>query len=735
MNKQAHTWKFARVSGFDQVRLESGADLLALDQLDQKLWVALSCPTTGVEFDSRTLALIDEDNDGRIRAPDILAAVKWATAQLNSPDDLIKGSDLLPLSAINNTTAEGAQLLASARQILSNIGKPDADAISVADSGDTVRIFSQTHFNGDGVITPATAAQENLQAVIKNISDTLGTVADRSGEQGINQELLDQFFTELQAYSDWWRSAEEADDTRLPFGDKSERAAKIVHAVRAKVEDYFTRCRMAAFDSRATAALNRSAEEYIALADQELSANASEIADFPLAQIAAGKDLPLLEGVNPAWSDALAQLQKEVIEPLFMHTGSSKNQLSEAEWHSVVEIFKSYEAWLKAKQGAAVEALGLPRVREILAGDTKEHLTTLINQDKALEPEMNAIDAVERLVRYHRDLFLLLNNFVTFRDFYSPTELAIFQAGTLYLDSRSCELCVQVEDAAKHATLATLSKAYLAYCQCTRVGSSEKMTIAAAFTNGDSDQLMVGRNGIFYDRKGQDWDATITKIIDHPISIRQAILSPYKRFGRMVGEQIEKMASARDKAMADKASAGIANSAKKTDASKPHTPPTPFDIGKFVGIFAAIGLAIGAIGTALVSIFSGFAELVWWKIPLVILGVLVLISGASVVLAWLKLRQRNLGRILDANGWAVNARVKINIPFGASLTHTAKLPPNARRTISDPYKSSTAGAWLWVIIAIAIAIGGVDLYMKSKAEVAEQSVQESTIEQATDSAK
>jgi len=61
-----HRWHFVRLGGFDQVRLETGADLLALDQLDQKLWAALSCPTQGLEFDEKTLALIDTDGDGRI---------------------------------------------------------------------------------------------------------------------------------------------------------------------------------------------------------------------------------------------------------------------------------------------------------------------------------------------------------------------------------------------------------------------------------------------------------------------------------------------------------------------------------------------------------------------------------------------------------------------------------------------------------------------------------------------
>src|SRR6266481_9086767 len=97
----SHTWRFFRAGGFDQVRLDTGADLIALDQLDQKLWVALACPTTGLEFDARTLALIDTDKDGRIRAPELIAAAKWATSCLKNPQDLLKGSPELPLAAIN----------------------------------------------------------------------------------------------------------------------------------------------------------------------------------------------------------------------------------------------------------------------------------------------------------------------------------------------------------------------------------------------------------------------------------------------------------------------------------------------------------------------------------------------------------------------------------------------------------------------------------------------------------
>src|ERR1051325_4630505 len=118
-----HHWKFFRAGGFDQVRLAGGADLLALDQLDQKLWVALACPTTGLEFDTRTLALIDTDHDGRIRVPELIAAVKLVGGLLKNPDDLPTSPPPLPLSAINAATPKEKHLLAPPRHILATLKK------------------------------------------------------------------------------------------------------------------------------------------------------------------------------------------------------------------------------------------------------------------------------------------------------------------------------------------------------------------------------------------------------------------------------------------------------------------------------------------------------------------------------------------------------------------------------------------------------------------------------------
>src|SRR5262245_44245950 len=80
-----HRWRFYRAGGVDQVRLDTGADIVSLDQLDQKLWVALSCPVKGLEFDPRTLELMDLDKDAHVRPPEIVAAVRWLREVLKDP--------------------------------------------------------------------------------------------------------------------------------------------------------------------------------------------------------------------------------------------------------------------------------------------------------------------------------------------------------------------------------------------------------------------------------------------------------------------------------------------------------------------------------------------------------------------------------------------------------------------------------------------------------------------------
>lgn len=726
-----HTWNFYRSGGFDQVRLDTIDDLLNLDQLDQKLWVALSCPSKGLHFDPRTLAALDQDNDGYIRAHELIASLQWTACLLNTPALLAAGADHLPLAAINSGTPEGARILAAAKQILAGLGKADCDSISCADTENSAAAFAALPLNGDAVVTPKSTNHPLLREAISTILNKIGDTPDRSGDKGINAELAAQFFSAGRALMAWRQqpNLEPANSSLLPLKENTATGVEALLKVREKIEDYFTRCRLASFDPRAAELLNASTEDLKSLAPLNLAhtmgsrgtaENNAAISALPLAMVAAGKSLPLTrDSLNPAWADLISSFNQQLVLPLI----GARDCLTEQEWQLIMSRFEACLAWLEQKPATALDDLSSVELEPLLAPTLEAALSELIAADAALIETVDAIAHTDRLVRYTRDLACLARNFASFQNFYSGTEKGLFQAGTLYLDGRSCDLCIQVLDPSKHVALASLSGIYLAYCECVRgeKGSMEQMTIAAAFTAGDSDQLMVGRNGLFYDRHGRDWHATITKIIDHPISLRQAFWSPYKKLARLINEQIQKLAASKEKlsegaasasvnVLTSKASAAVTLPPAKAPASAPTAPAAPFDVAKFAGIFAAIGLAVGAMGTAVANLLHSFLNLAWWQMPLAIAGLLLVVSGPSVLLALFKLRNRNLGPLLDANGWAVNTRARINIPFGRSLTKLATLPAGAKCSNHDPY-AETQIPWRRYLLMGSVILGAVT-YLK-----------------------
>ena len=279
---------------------------------------------------------------------------------------------------------------------------------------------------------------------------------------------------------------------------------------------------------------------------------------------------------------------------------------------------------------------------------------------------------LRKLLLLHRDFYRLLRNFVTLEDFYDNNDesIASFQAGTLIIDQRACHLCIRVADLGKHDAQAPLSGIYLLYCNCINKKTGKTAQIVAAMTQGEIKNLTVGKNAIFYDNDGLDYDATVFKIIENPISIRQAFWTPYRKFAKWVEEKINKSAAEKDaKAFDDMTAKADAATADPAAEKKP-----AFDIAKFAGIFAAIGMALGMIGAALVSVAEGMSGFKWWQYVIVFVCILLVISGPSMIMAWMKLRRRNLAPVLNANGWAVNADSIISVPFGRTLTEQVAFP-------------------------------------------------------------
>jgi hypothetical protein len=396
-----------------------------------------------------------------------------------------------------------------------------------------------------------------------------------------------------------------------------------------------------------------------------------------------------------------------VVGPLL---GSTVVQLTENQWLTIKYYLRPVADWLACKPNGKLAYYPKEKLEALLQKNSKVSLQLIVENDAQLAAEYTGLNDCLRLLLYRRDLGRILRNFVNFSDFYRR-EAAIFQKGYLYLDSRTTALCIDVTRADRHTSMASMAGAYLVYCDCQRADKAAQ-SIVCLITNGDSDNLMVGRNGVFYDLEGLDWDATITKIVSNPISLREAFFSPYKKMARFVEEQVAKRAAAADA----ENSAGLAKSAEAIahiDKKEKTAEVSPKKID--VGTVAAIGVAFGSISTFFGLLFTKFLDL-GLLMPVGLLALVFLISGPSMLLAWLKLKNRNLSPILDANGWAINTSARLNVPFAASMTSLRPVPMSAA-LMPDPFVEQKKpwkryfAALVLGILVVAWSLGKLDRFM------------------------
>ena len=461
-----------------------------------------------------------------------------------------------------------------------------------------------------------------------------------------------------------------------PYKDNSDDAAAAVDAIRDKVTDYFLRCKFIQFHDDCAAALDVSVEKVAEISEKNFATNIEEISKYPLSKPRADALLPLKGGINPAWQSQFAKVKELVLDVDY----PGKDALTEEEWNAAV-----------AKIDAYVEAKN-EETKNIHDG----HEERLTNEHDVIKP-------LERLLHLYRDFYTLLRNYVAMIDFYNKDIPAVFQAGQLYIDSRRLDLCLKVgPEVAKHMDNSELSDMFLIYCKCTSRVKNETMNIVAVLTSGEINNIRVGKNAVFYDNSGQDWDAVVTHVKENPISVREAFWSPYRKFGRWCKEKFTKSAEEKEAAAFENltAKADATTTAVAAPGAAPAAAKKPFDIAKFAGIFAAIGIGLGMVIQALTGILGAVFHS-WLSAIIFILIIMLCISGPSMVLAWIKLRGRNLGPVLNANGWAINSKIIVNSRFGRTLTQRAKYP--AVVMSKDPY--APMPKWLiWLIFILIVLV-------------------------------
>jgi len=91
--------------------------------------------------------------------------------------------------------------------------------------------------------------------------------------------------------------------------------------------------------------------------------------------------------------------------------------------------------------------------------------------------------------------------------------------------------------------------------------------------------------------------------------------------------------------------------------------------------------------------------LAWWEFPVVMIGLVLIVSLPSMFIAWLKIRKRTLAPLLDASGWAVNGRTLISFRLGRLLTRRATIPVEAHCNFDERLR---ARRWLWFALGLSI---------------------------------
>ncbi|MHC4592205.1 MAG: hypothetical protein ACYS8L_05860, partial [Planctomycetota bacterium] len=531
-----------------QLRIRTAEDLEHVLGLDDSLWVAMSAPVSGLNCDAEFLEFVDLDGNQRIRAGELRVAVQWLLERLTARERLADGTADVSLAGMDDSHSGGRRCRDAARYILQAVGADSQETISLEQVSAFEKQLEDSVINGDGVIPPGAAEDDDTQRFIADIMDCVGGHEDLTGLQGITEDDLSRFRGQAQRYLDWVGRADlpagQASTEVMPFGERTHAMFEAFQAVADKVDAFFARCRVLRFDPAAAEQISIGANGIGPedLTDSETIDRA--LARAPLAEPNADAVLPLDGLTNPVYGARLQEFRELVTGPIL---GPGVSELSESDWSRIKDELKPHGDWLGSKEGADVERLGRETLGSYLKGSYASTVREILGRDREVAKRRAEVRDLKKLLLYHKYLLQLANNFVSFPDLYDPVRRAMFEVGSLVIDGRWFNFAVRIENTAEHSELAKTSGMCVVYAELTRVDEADKIVIAAPATAGTAGNLCVGKRGVFYDTLGRHYDARVIQIIENPISFLEALIAPFVRLGRFIGGKIEAISGSAQK--------------------------------------------------------------------------------------------------------------------------------------------------------------------------------------------
>ena len=647
------------------LEIRGASDLRRVLDLDKAHWVATGAPVESLSFDPTFLSLVDSDTNGRILTFEVRESVSWLLDVLRDYRAVDAAEDALRIDDLNAHSGDGQRIQKTALKILAQAGGAGDMPVTLSAVREVKAHIEANPVSEAGVALPEAARDDRVRALMTDIVAVQGGVPHPAGRPGINLEQLDAFREGAAAYLAWHARGADV----MPLGTDTPAAFQVYADLRVKIEQYFAQCEAVAFDARAADHVGPT-EEQIGAADlQDPAAIAAFMQSAPLAPPDPGGTLRLDGAVNPFYAERLRALREKVVAPVL---GSAVTALARRDWLRIAERMAPHAEWLAEQPQGGFDRLDPSTLRSYLAPETADAVKAIIRESTKTALDLGNIRLVEKLILYQANLLRLANNFVSFPDLYDPDQRAAFEMGTLVMDGRHLTFSVRAADPAAHAEVAKTSNIFLLYVEILPPGGAQAFRVAVPVTSGGKGNLCVGKRGVFIDVEGRESDARVIRIIENPISVTEAVISPFQRIGRLVSGKIESIATAAEKELDATAKSAL----DKGVAPAPQGTPNRGLLAG--GLLMGGGVALAALSSAVAYIARTVQDVSPYKIAGVLTLAALAVIAPAAVLALLKLRRRDLSAVLEGAGWAINARMRLTLKQGRVFTMAPPLPEGAK---------------------------------------------------------
>lgn len=649
---QAGKYALVNYGGSFQLDIRSAKDLEALDIMDEAFWMSTSAPVFGLNCDKELIQILDTNKNGRILSSDVRDANSQLLKLLKNKENIDKRSEVLGVSDLDDSSDEGRLVKEALAEILKNLKLPDEHRLTLKELRNDKDILCNGLTNGDGIIPPNRVENEEVRQLIEDVMLCIGFEDDVNGNRGIGKEHLKNFLELARKYIDWKDSGEFSPEI-LPLHEKTSEAYEIYIEIKAKIDEYFQLCELKKYNSELKR-LQKEPEspDYI----YECSENIEDyLLHSPLAPLKDSPVLRLTESINPYFAELLSKLQEQVLDEFLARPVT---EVYKSDWKRVCSIFKPYETWLQSSNGIEVKAVDEARLRKYIKGEVADRLQSMIDEDLKLGKKLKVRKKLEEIIILQQNIIDFCNNFVSFPNLYDPEQRAIFEVGYLVIDGRIFNFNLPVEDVKSHSETAKRSGIFLLYLEVTGGKEDKPFFICTPVTSRKIGLLDVDKRGVLFDLDGKEWDAKVIKVVHNPVSLTEAILAPFRKISRMLMDAIDKISSDTEKELENKLKKTTSEIQKDLVQAKPD-PKSKSSSATARDLMMTGSFTFAALGSSFAYISGTFARLEWDQGKLAFAIAMTVIILPILIVSSIKLHRRNMSSILEASGWAMNARMRL----------------------------------------------------------------------------